>query len=60
MSGGHVLYSGRLPGKVTIAFLAVIMISTLRVVLPSRVSALKVEIAVIAGPMGIGILFVLL
>jgi len=54
------LDSRLLPGKVTITFLAVIMISTLRVVLLSHVSALEVEIAVIAGPMGVGILFVLL
>jgi hypothetical protein len=54
------LYSCFLPGKVTIAFLAIIMISTLRVVLLSHVNALEVKIAVIAGPMGVGILFVLL
>jgi hypothetical protein len=60
MFGGHVLDSRLLSGKVTIAFLAVIMISTLHVVLPSHVGAREVEIAVIAGPMGVGILFVLL
>jgi hypothetical protein len=45
---------------VKIAFLAVMMIWTLGVVLLSHVGALEVEVAVIAGPMGVGILFVLL
>ena len=51
MFGGHVLDPRILSDKVTIAFLAVMMISTLHVVLPSHVGALKVEVAVITGPM---------
>jgi hypothetical protein len=49
-----------LPGKVKIAFIAVMMVSTLHVVLLSHVGAREVEVAVIAGPMEVGILFVLL
>jgi hypothetical protein len=59
MFGRHVM-DPCLQGKVAIAFRAVMMISTLLVVLLSHVGALEVEVAVIAGPMGVGILFVLL
>jgi len=51
MFGGHVIISRLLPSKMTIAFLAVMMIWTLYVVLLSHVGALEVEVAVIAGPM---------
>ena len=60
MFGGHALYPRVLQGKVAIAFLAEMMILALHVVLPSHVGALKVEVAVVAGLVEVGILFVLL
>jgi hypothetical protein len=59
MLGGHVLDPRIFEVEVGIAFLAEMMIPTLRVVLLSRLSAFEVEIAVIAGPVGIGIFFML-
>jgi hypothetical protein len=60
MSAGHVL-DPRLPGdKMPFAFHAVMVVWTLCVVLPSRVFATKVEVAIVAGPVRDGILFVLL
>ena len=50
MSAGHVL-DPRLPGdKMPFAFHAVMVVWTLCVVLPSRVFATKVEVAIVAGP----------
>jgi hypothetical protein len=59
MLGGHVLDPRIFEVEVAIAFLAEMMIPALRVVLLSRFSAFEVEIAVIAGPVGIGIFFML-
>ena len=60
MFGRHVLDPGLLTVKVAIAFLAEIVIWALHVVLHSHVSAFKIEVAVIAGPVKVGIFFVLL
>ena len=43
-----------------IALLAEMVFWALQVVLPSGVGTLEVEVAIIAGPMGLGILLVLL
>ena len=56
----HMLPPGLLEVEMPIALLAVVVISVLYVVLPQCVIALKVEVAVVAGPMRIGILLMLL
>ena len=56
----HMLPPGLLEVEMPIAILAVVVISVLYVVLPQYVIALKVEVAVVAGPVRIGILLMLL
>ena len=58
--GIHMLLPGLLEVEMLVALLAVVVIRVLYIVLPQGVIALKVEVAVIAGPMRIGILLVLL
>ena len=58
--GIHVVTEVALALEVTIAFPTVMVNATVRVVLSQRVVARKVEVAVIARPVGIGIGFVLL
>jgi hypothetical protein len=60
MLGLHMLYFRLLGVEQAIAIPAVVVIGTLPVVLVTRIGAPKVEIAIIARPVGIGILFVLL
>jgi len=59
MLGSHMLDPRFLGVEVTIAVPAKMMVWALYVVLPPRFGTLKVKIAVIAGPVGIGVLFVL-
>jgi hypothetical protein len=60
MLGLHVLNPRLFEFEETIAFSAVMVIATLYVVFSLRVEAPKVDVAVIANPVGVGILFVLL
>jgi hypothetical protein len=59
MLGGHVLDPRLLGVEVTIAVPARRMVWALYVVLPPRFGTLKVDVAVIAGPVGVGVLLVL-
>ena len=59
MHGAHVLDPRHLGVKTPIAIPAEIMIWALHVVPPPRIVAIKIEVAVITGPVGIGILLVL-
>jgi len=59
MLGSHVLDPRSLGVEVTIAVRAKMMVWALYVVLPPRFGTLKVKVAIIAGPVGIGVLFVL-
>jgi hypothetical protein len=58
--GFHVLDHRLFEFEMAIMFLAVMMIATLYVVLSLRVEAPKVDVTIIADPVGIGILFMLL
>lgn len=60
MLGLHVLDPRLFEFEETIAFSAVMVIATLYVVFSLRVEAPKVDVAIIANPVGIGIIFVLL
>ena len=59
MLGAHVLDPRSLGVKMPIAVPAEIMIWAPHVVLPQRIAAPKIEVAVITGPVGVGILLVL-
>ena len=59
MLGAHVLDPRHLGVKTPITIPAEIMIWALHVVPPPRIVAIKIEVAVITGPVGIGILLVL-
>jgi hypothetical protein len=59
MLGSHVLDPRLVGVEVTIAIPARRMVWALYVVLPPRFGTLKVEIAVIARPVCVGVLFVL-
>jgi hypothetical protein len=56
----HVLNPRPLEFEMTIAFFAVMVIATLHVVFLLCVEALKVDDAIIANPVGIGVVFMLL
>jgi hypothetical protein len=60
MLGLHVLHLRLLEVEQAIAIPAVMVIGTLPVMLFTRFGAPKVEVAIIAWPVGVGILFVLL
>lgn len=60
MLGLHVLHLRSLMTEEAIAIPAVMVIGTLPVMLFTRMGAPKVEIAIIARPVGVGILLVLL
>lgn len=60
MLGLHVLDFRSLGVKKEFTLVAVIVIGTLPVMLFTRIVALKVEVAIIAWPVGVGIFFVLL
>ena len=59
MLGSHVLDPRLLGVKVTIAVPTKLMVWALYVVLPPHFGTLKVKVAVIAGPVGVRVLFVL-
>lgn len=60
MFGLHMLNPRLLEFKETITFPAVMVIATNYVVFSPRVEAPKVDVAVVANPVGIGICFVML